>query len=77
MQAKKFLCVLFVCAVLACCLGVDAGAVQAPDLEQSIAINRASGRFSMDVYAQEVVAAESSFPLEVGETVTHIETVRN
>lgn len=69
-RAKKFLYVLFVCAVLASCLGADAGAVQAPDHKQSIAVNRASGRFSMDVYAHEVVAADSSFPLEAGETVT-------
>lgn len=70
MRAKKFLCVLFTCAVLVSCLGINVGAVQVSDHGQRIAINRASGRFSMDVYAHEVVAADSSFPLEAGETVT-------
>lgn len=68
MRIKRFLCFLFVCGILAGCLGVNAEAVQLPDRE--ISIERASGRFSMDVYAHEIVAANMSFPLEEKETVT-------
>ena len=70
MQIKKFLCFLLVCAVSVGYLGVNARAVQLSDREVSMVIERASGRFSMDVYAHEVVAADTSFPLEAGETVT-------
>lgn len=70
MQIKKFLCILCAFVISAGCLGVNAGAIQLPDREVSMVIERASGRFSMDVYAHEVVSANTSFPLEAGETVT-------
>lgn len=70
MQIKKFLCILCACVMSAGCLGIHAEAVQLPDREVRMTIERASGRFSMDVYAHEVVSANTSFPLEAGETVT-------
>lgn len=70
MWMKKFFCLLLVCAVSVGCLGVDADAVHMSNQEVSAVIERASGRFNMEVYAHEVVAADMSFPLEAGETVT-------
>lgn len=70
MQIKRFLCVLFACAVSVGYLQVNAGAIQLSEQEVNMAIERASGRFNMDVYAHEIVAADISFPLEAKETVT-------
>ena len=69
MWLKKVCCLFLVCAVSAGCFGLDAGAVNLDGQAQSVAIERASGRFSMEVYKHEVVSADTSFPLEVGETV--------
>lgn len=69
-QIKKFLCILCACVMSAGCLGIHAEAVQLPDREVRMTIERASGRFSMDVYAYEVISANTSFPLEADETVT-------
>lgn len=49
---------------------MDAGAVNLDGQAQSVAIERASGRFSMEIYKYEIVSADTSFPMEVGETVT-------
>lgn len=65
--SKKISCLLLVCVISFGCLGMEAVAVQA-EAENST-IERASGRFSLEVYKNEVVAADTSFPLEVGETV--------
>lgn len=70
MWLKKICCLLLACAVSAGCLGMNVGAVQLEDQAESMTIERASGRFSMEVYKHEVVSADTSFPLEVGETVT-------
>ena len=48
MWLKKVCCLLLVCAVSAGCFGLDAGAVNLDGQAQSVAIERASGRFSMD-----------------------------
>lgn len=60
---------LLVSVVFVSCLGVEAGAIQTVD-EVSPVLERATGRFSMDVYKNEVVTADTSFPLEIGETVS-------
>ncbi len=70
MWLKKICCLLLACAVSTGCLGMNVGAVPLEDQAKSLAIERASGRFSMEVYKHEVVSADTSFPLEVGETVT-------
>lgn len=60
---------LLVSVALVSCLGVEAEAIQTVD-EVSPVLERATGRFSMDVYKNEVVTADTSFPLEIGETVS-------
>lgn len=70
LRMRNFICLLLVCTVSVGWLGVDAGAVQMLDQEATVESERASGRFSMEVYAHEVVAADMSFPLEAKESVT-------
>lgn len=68
MILKRIFCLMLVCVISIGSLGMEAGAVQVE--AESATIERASGRFSLEVYKNEVVAADTSFPLEVGETVT-------
>lgn len=68
MSLKKFFCLLLACVISFGCLGMEAGAVQVE--AENPTIERASGRFNLEVYKNEVVAADTSFPLEIGETVT-------
>lgn len=70
MKLKRLFCVLLTCIALLGCLGREVGAIQTVDYGASPVIERATGRFSMDVYKHEVVTADTSFPLEIGETVT-------
>ena len=66
---KRLFCMLLVCVAMIGCLGMEASAIQTVE-EAASALERASGRFSMDVYKNEVVTADTDFPLEIGETVT-------
>ena len=66
---KRLFCMLLVCVAMFGCLGMEASAIQTVD-EAAPALERASGRFSMDVYKNEIVTADTDFPLEIGETVT-------
>lgn len=63
MRVRKILCVVFTCIVLMGCLAVPVGAVNETVL-------RASGRFSMEIPANTLATASTSFPLEAGETVS-------
>lgn len=70
MRLKKLICPIVVLLLVVSCF---AGTVSAAEYERpldSIAVTRASGRFTVDVPAKTVYKASSSFPLEVGETVT-------
>lgn len=71
MKRKKVIGIMILCAMLISSLGISAGA--AADISQGEAsdmVVRASGKFSMDVPANTIAKAGSSFPLEAGETVT-------
>lgn len=70
MRLKKLICPIVALLLVVSCF---AGTVSAAEYEKpldSIAVSRASGRFTVDVPAKTVYKASSSFPLEVGETVT-------
>lgn len=70
MRLKKLICPIVALLLVVSCF---AGTVSAAEYENpldSIAVSRASGRFTVDVPAKTVYKASSSFPLEVGETVT-------
>ena len=71
MRVRKFLCIVFACFMLVNCLGISAGAANVEiQRDMKLVIERASGRFSLDVPANKTVGATTSFPLEAGEKVS-------
>lgn len=68
MRLKKVFCLLLACVLTFACLTMEAGAVQTE--ANTLVIERASGRFSVDVSKQSTFSADSTFPLDIGETVT-------
>lgn len=70
MRVRKLLCIVFACFMLVNCLGISAGAANVEtQRDMKLVIERASGRFSLDVPANKTVGATTSFPLEAGEKV--------
>lgn len=67
MKFKKLVQLMLVCSVVLNCVCMGVGAVEATE-------RRATGKFSMDIAADTMVKANSSFPLEVGEVVTIVDT---
>lgn len=67
---KKHFCAALVFAILISCIYIPASAMENMTYEKDMTIARATGRFSMDVSANTIRKASSSFPLEVGEVVT-------
>lgn len=75
MRLKKNICIVMACMLIVGAISVPANAAEAEstNLETStmqLAISRASGAFNMSIPAKSKVLADSSFPLEAGETVT-------
>lgn len=66
MRMKKFTCLLCVFALVIGCLSVNIGAID----NTKIVMPRATGRFTVEVPAKTIIPADSTFPLEIGETVT-------
>lgn len=58
MKLRRAFCAVMVCVMVLCCFGVSAQAT-----------SQATGKFSMDVPANTTMQANTSFPLESGETV--------
>ena len=69
MGRKKLVCIFLVCLVMIGSFCIPAGAVKNATQETSI-VMRATGKFDVEVPADTIVKASSSFPLESGETVT-------
>mgnify|MGYP003400552024 CR=1 FL=1 len=70
MRFKRILSVALVCAVMISCVtNVAATQTNEADSTESISTTRASGEFEMTVSAKTKAIADSSFPLEAGETV--------
>lgn len=75
MRVRKILCLLLACMMSVSCLSMNVAAaggdaaVEAVELDGRVSVY-ATGRFSMDVPGKTIIAANSSFPLEAGETVT-------
>lgn len=71
MRLKKLICPIVALFLLVSCFAGTAGAAEVQQPVQNVAaVARATGRFTVDVPAKTVYKASSSFPLEVGETVT-------
>ena len=69
MQVKKVFSLLLVLTVCMSSFSITAIAVGVNPKVEAVAV-RATGRFNMDVPGGTIVKANSSFPLEAGETVT-------
>lgn len=71
MKIRKVVSILLVCLFTVGCMGGNASATDRGAQEKANAeIIRASGEFRMSVTGNSTAAADSSFPLEAGETVT-------
>lgn len=75
MRFKKTICMVLACMLIVGTISVPASAAETEStgLEKGamqLAISRASGSFSMSIPAKSKVLADSSFPMEAGETVT-------
>lgn len=70
MRLKRFICMMLVCAIAVSYLCMNAGATENLTHENNVFSMRASGKFDMEVPGNAAVKASTSFPLEVGETVT-------
>lgn len=70
MRLKKFLYMVFCCVIAISCFGLNVKAISTEINTVYSSIERASGRFSMDIPGNTIAVTDSDFPLEVGETVT-------
>lgn len=70
MRLKKGICLLLASILTFACLTMDAGAAQTETGAHTLVIERASGRFSVNVSGQSTFTADSAFPLDFGDTVT-------
>ena len=70
MRMKRFFCMVLACVAAISCLSVNAGAVGMEESNAELIVQRASGRFSMNVSGNTLATASTSFPLEAGEIVT-------
>lgn len=70
MRSKKALCLLLASTLTLACLTMNASAAQTEPEAGTLVIERASGRFSMDIGKGSTASADQDFFLAVGETVT-------
>ena len=72
MKLRRFLCVVFMfsCLIVIGCSGFNAKAASVEGYEAYSSVDRASERFIVDIPGNTLAITNSSFPLEVGETVT-------
>lgn len=70
MRKRNVFCVLLMCMILLGSFATIVSAVSMSDEVQTFSMARASGRFSLDVPGNVMFEADSSFPLNAGETVT-------
>lgn len=69
MQLKKLVCMVLACVSLFGCMTTGAGAIQVSENAEICSVQRASGKFNMSVPGNTILKANSTFPMEVGETV--------
>ncbi len=67
----KFLCLMLACGMAVCCFGVNTGAISVEvQNAEGYVVKRATERFSMNILSGTLAEADTSFPLEKGETVS-------
>lgn len=70
MKAEHFVGAILACCIVVCCMLTPVAAIGHDAHTAETYAVRATGRFSMDVPANTAIQANSSFSLEVGESVT-------
>ena len=75
MRLTKGICMALACMLIIITFCVPANAAEAESIGSEtstlkLAVSRATGSFSMSIPAKSKVLADSSFPMEAGETVT-------
>lgn len=71
MWFKKCVCALLVLIVITgSCISVSAKSIADENQEEYAVIERASGKFNMNISAKKFRESSTSFPLDVGEIVT-------
>lgn len=70
MKTKRIFSLLLALLTLTGSLSMTATAAEAEQQELELAFARATGQFDMEVPANTLASASTSFPLEAGETVT-------
>lgn len=70
MRFKKVFVMLLACAVLTSSLGAYAQAAETDTRGATLSMERASGRFSIDIPGNTFARTSRTFSLEAGETVT-------
>lgn len=69
MKLRRFLCMVFSCVIAVSCFYFNAKAADIEMYEAYSGVERASGRFSVDIPGNTLAVTSTDFPLEIGETV--------
>ena len=67
MKIKRIVCVLLTLLAMVSCLSISSYAAE--EGQKVFSLARATGRFNMDISGNSTVKADTSFPMEIGETV--------
>ena len=70
MRLKKLFCPLLALVLVVSCLGASANAKEVSSGGENMSVARATERFTIDVPANTLRQANTSFPLDPGEIVT-------
>lgn len=67
---KRYLCLLFACISIFSCVPAQAAAADIEEQVTEITERRATGKFDFEISAKTLRKADTSFPMEYGETIT-------
>jgi hypothetical protein len=70
MRMKRYLCLLFACISIFSCVPAQAAAADIEEQVTEITERRATGKFDFEISAKSMRKADTSFPMEYGETIT-------
>lgn len=70
MKARRIICLLLSCLLVAGCLAMPAGAVATSAPEMGAVVTRATGRFEITIPANSCMTMEDSFILDSGDIVS-------
>ena len=70
MGMKRGFCLLFACIAIFSCIPAQAAAADIEEQVTEITERRATGKFDFEISAKTLRKADTSFPMEYGETIT-------